>query len=300
MTDDLACWVALHSVPGLGPMAFRRLLNRFGTVRRVLDDGNDEALSEVLRLQPSVCEGILKARARLEWAERLVESLREKGVRVYRCTDPDYPVSLKDLTDAPPLLYVFGDLRPEDRRSVAMVGTTRPSRRGRDIARGIAMRLVRQGITVVSGFAQGIDDASHLSALAEGGRTILCLPFGIRRFRTRSDWPSVREMSGRAVILSEQPPETEWETQAALNRNRVIAALSRAIVIAETSPKGGTMNTFEHAVGLGRPIFCVKYREPPDSARGNAIAIGRGARPIERLGEVSEIVATVDAPTKVE
>ena len=293
MADSVAAWVALHSVPGMGPVTFGRLVRRFGTVERVLDQSNDEALAAELRLHPSLREGILRARARFEWAERTVAALAERGVRVARRGDEAYPQPLTELKDAPPLLYLFGDWRPEDLRAVGMVGSTHPSARGRDIARGLAMRLAGQGVTVVSGFAQGIDDASHLAALAEGGRSVLCLPFGIRRFRPRAGWPPTSALAERGAILSEQSPDSDWETQAALSRNRLIAALSRALIVVEAAPKGGTMNTFEHALGLGRPTFAVRFQEAPESARGNAIALGRGAAPLERLGDLDRVIEAV-------
>ena len=294
MSDSVASWVAVHSVPGMGHVTFRRLLSRFGTMERVLEHSDDGTLDDVLRLEPSLRQGVLRAKARMEWATRTLETLSEHAVRVVRSVDSDYPQALRDLPDGPPLLYQFGEWRAEDIRSVGIVGSTRPSGRGRDISRGLGMRLARAGITVVSGFALGVDDAAHLGALGEGGRTVICLPCGVRRFQPRAEWPSMRELSERAVVLSERPPDADWETHAALSRNRLIAALSRALIVAETSPKGGAMNTLEHAQRLGRCTFAVKFRNAPQSGRGNAIALAKGAQPLQSLGDVDRVAAALD------
>lgn len=293
MPDPLAAWVALHSVPGMGPVTFLRLLRRFGDVRRVIEEATEEDLAEVARLQPSVAEQVLRARSRLDWAERTLAALAERGVRVLRLSDAGYPEALKSIPSAPPLLYCLGELRPEDTAAAAIVGATRPSERGLAVARGIALRLARAGVTVVSGYAEGVDNAAHLGALEEGGRTVLCLPHGIRRLRLREGWPAPGDLAERGAVLSEQPPDCDWESQAALNRNRLIAALSRAVVVVETGPKGGTMNTFQHALEMRRPVFPIRYEDPAPSARGNAICIARGARPLLRLGDVEEIVEVV-------
>jgi DNA processing protein len=156
------------------------------------------------------------------------------------------------------------------------------------------MRPARAGVTVVSGFAEGIDDASHMGALDEGGRTVLCLPFGIHRFRSRAGWPALADLATRAVALTEQPPDADWESQAALTRNRLIAALSHALIVVETEIKGGAMTTFEHALRLGRRLFAVRFQDPPPSARGNSVALGRGAQPLERLADAQAVVEAVN------
>ena len=298
MADSLAAWIALHSVPDMGPVTFRRLLSRFGTVERVLEEAGTDSMADVCRLEPSMAEGIRRARARLDWAQRTLEAITQQGGGVVRSTDPDYPRSLNDLPNPPPLLYQFGQWAPRDTRAVAIVGTTKPSARARDIARGFAMRFARLGVTVVSGFAQGIDSAAHLAALEAGGRTVLCLPHGIRRLKPRPDWPPLRDLFNQAVALSEQPVDAEWETQAALSRNRIIVALGRAVLVIAARPKGGTMSAFGHAVELGRPAFAIRYEEPEESGRGNAICIGRGAQPLDRFRDIERVMAVLDSEAK--
>lgn len=292
MADRLKYWMALHSVPGLGPVTFRRILRRMGGVERALEE-DDAALAELGGLAPDAIEAVSRARNRLGWAQRALESLCRQGGGVSRPIDPDYPEMLKDLPNPPPLLYQIGQWRAEDRRAAAIVGATKPSARGEEIARGLAARLAKAGVTVVSGYARGVDSAAHLGALHAGGRTVLCLPHGIRQFEPRADWPPVADLLRQAAVLSEQPPDARWETQAALTRNRLIAALSRAVIVVESSPDGGAMNTFSHARALGRHVFAVRFEEPPDSAGGNALCLAHGAAPLERFRDVEGVVKAV-------
>ena len=292
MADRLTYWMALHSVPGLGPVTFRRILRRMGGVERALQV-DDATLADAGGLAPDAIKAVSRARNRLDWAQRALESLCRQGGGVSRPIDPDYPDVLKDLPNPPPLLYQLGQWSAEDCRAAAIVGATKPSSRGADIARGLAARLAEAGVTVVSGYARGVDSAAHLGALQAGGRTVLCLPHGIRSFGQRADWPPVNDLLRQAAILSEQPPDAPWETQAALTRNRLIAALSRAVIVVETSPKGGAMNTFSHACALGRKVFAVRFETPPDSAQGNAVCLARGAAPLERFRDVERVIEAV-------
>jgi DNA processing protein len=174
-----------------------------------------------------------------------------------------------------------------------MAGTTRPSDRGRAIAEQFGARFAAGGATVVSGYAHGIDAASHRGAFKGGGRSILCVPYGIRRFRSRPDFPALSEIAQRGGVVSECPPDQEWSAAAAVARDRIIAALGRALLVIETRPRGGTLHAVRAAEQLRRPVFALQYRTPPESARGNSILIARGAVPVSRFGEAGLILESL-------
>jgi DNA processing protein len=288
-SSELAHWVALHAVPGMGPVTFRRLLDRFGAPLEALAADAD-ALRGVKGMTAEVAEGMKAARRRLNWAGRMAESLAKKGVQIVRVGDAAYPASLLDLPNPPPLLYVFGEITEADRRSVSIVGTTKPSPKGRPITEEFASRFAAAGVTVVSGFAHGIDAAAHRGAFKGGGRSILCIPYGIRRFKPRADFPPLPELKNRGAIVTECPPEREWSASAAVARDRIIAALGRATFVIETRPKGGTLHTVKSAQLLRRPLFALKYSRAPESARGNSILIARGATEIRMFGDIGVII----------
>ncbi len=289
-TAEISYWALLHALPGMGPVTFRRLLDRFGSAAETVEKADRGALAEVRGMRRELADALLACRSRLDSAERTVAALQKKGVHLLRMTDPAYPPALHDLPDPPPLLYVLGQIGAQDRRAVSMVGTTKPSARGRPIAEEFGKRFAAAGVTVVSGYAHGIDAASHRGAFKGGGRSILCVPYGIRHFKSRADFPALAEIAQRGAVVSECPPDLEWSAAAAVARDRIIAALGRAVFVIETRPRGGTMHTVRAAEQLGRPLFVLKYRTPPESARGNSILIARGATDVSRFGEIGKIL----------
>jgi DNA processing protein len=288
-TAEISYWALLHALPGMGPVTFRRLLDRFGSAAEVVEKADRDTLAEVRGMRGELADALLACRNRLDTAERMVAALQKKGVRLLRMTDSDYPAALLDLPDPPPLLYVLGDIGAQDRRAVSMVGTTKPSPRGRPIAEEFGKRFAAAGVTVVSGYAHGIDAASHRGAFKGGGRSILCIPYGIRHFKSRADFPALAEIAQRGAVVSECPPDLEWSASAAVARDRIIAALGRAVFVIETRPRGGTLHTVRAAEQLGRPLFVLKYRTPPESARGNSILIARGATDVSMFGEIGKV-----------
>ena len=293
--DELWYWIALHAVPGLGPVTFRRLVDRFGSARAVVEDARREDLGAIWGMTRPLAEALLRARSQLGWAERTAATLQARGVRILRMGMPGYPAALLELANAPPLLYMVGEIARQDLAAVSMVGTTKPSDKGRHIAEQFAAKFAAAGVTVVSGYAHGVDAASHRGAFNGGGRSILCVPYGIAHYRPRADFPPLAEIASRGAIVSECPPEQEWSSAAAVARDRIIAALGRAVFVIETRPRGGTMHTVKAAQQLGRPVFALKYQRAPDAARGNSILIARGATAVATFGEIDRILARVGA-----
>ena len=276
----------------MGPVTLGRLIERFGSARGVVEDSDAGSLDEVRGMTRAMAEKVLRAGRVLDRAERTADALRRRGVHIVRITDADYPAALLDLAVPPPLLTLFGEVTSCE-PAVSMVGTTKPSQRGRKIAEEFAARFARAGVTVVSGYAHGIDAASHRGAFNAGGRSILCVPYGIMHFRSRPDFPPLPEIASRGAVVSECPPEREWSAAAAISRNRIIAALGKATFVIEARTRGGTMHTVKAAEQLGRPVFALKYGRPHDSARGNSIIIARGASEVNTFGEVKKILTSV-------
>ncbi|HHT9132066.1 MAG TPA: DNA-processing protein DprA [Candidatus Tripitaka californicus] len=316
--DDPLYWIALHGVEGVGPATFRLILDRFPGPKAAMEAPRRELIS-VRGLSDSVIRGIVQGRGRLEDTKRLLKILNKNGISVIIRGEEDYPAPLKEMKNSPVVLYARGrylipnsecgmrsaefknsqfripnSARPQvDERAVAIVGTTRPTEKGLWIARESARRLVEMGYTIVSGYARGIDTAAHLGALEAGGRTILALPTGILRFLWRGEFKPYIKSTDAYLILSDSFPTEGWHVGAAMSRNRLIACLSRAVLVVETEVGGGAIYTAEFARGLGRKIFTLRYRNTPPTARGNQLLLERGAIPLTNFKELEECVTNL-------
>jgi DNA processing protein len=288
--DELALWIALQAVDGMGAASLTRLVRRFGSPEVALRAPPDE-LALVPRVARLVLEAVPLEAERMRAHRELAERTLDAGVLPILRTDSAYPSRLNALVNPPPLLYVRGRLPKDNMRTFAIVGTTAPSERGADVARAAARHLASAGWVIVSGHAKGVDALAHRGALAARRRTVLVLPTGILRFRPRPGYPEPKEFWRRAAVVSEWHPEAGWRTPAALARNRVIAALGDALLVVEAREHGGTMNTLKHALALGRRPFVARYRRPALSAAGNAAAEGLGAAPVRSLRHLDSLLS---------
>ncbi len=117
---------------------------------------------------------------------------------------------------------------------------------------------------------------------------------GISRFESHAGFPPAHVLARHGAIVSEQPPDVFWTVEGALARNRITAALSRALLVVETKEEGGTMHTFNIARKEGKRVFVVTYRHPPPSAKGNKIAIERGGTPIGNFSDIHLVLRALE------
>lgn len=297
--DRLVYWVALQSVSGIGPVTYRRLLERFGDPQTVLLDIPKRDLNALPWLGHKVVKDISAAKERLLDIANIVNKLTYNNIRIVTLADEDYPPKIRVLKKGPVVLYIRGKYPVRNRRAVAIVGSTRPSDRGRRIALDAAKRLARKGITVVSGYARGVDTAAHLGAMgtmetteAGGpGQTIMVIPTGLDHFVWKKALRPYAHNDRRYSIISESFPNQKWSVGAALSRNRLIAGLSDAVFVVETDVDGGAAHTFSHAKKLDRLTFVLRYRNPPPSAAGNESLLSQGAIPITSYKDLDKIAA---------
>lgn len=178
---------------------------------------------------------------------------------VCRCST-DFPASVLELSDPPYVLYVRGDLAVLDRcpdLAIAMVGTRRPTRVGREASRTIAAGIAQTGGVVVSGMALGIDGAAHDGALSVRGKTIAVLAGGVDRPSPPSHAALYEQIVDGGVVVSELPPGTQPSRWSFPARNRIIAALSSAVIVVEAPQKSGALITVDHAQDLGVDVYAV-------------------------------------------
>lgn len=194
-----------------------------------------------------------------------------------------YPAAMA-LGRKAPVLSAMGNIALLGTPGIGFCGSRKASEKGIAVAADCAEQAVDAGFTVISGNAAGVDTAAHRAALASGGATILVLPEGISQFRIRKDLRDVWDWS-RTLVLSQFAPDAIWQAYRAMERNEVIIALSRALVVIEAGSTGGTLAAGTRALELGRPVFVADYENIEAVAPGNAELLGRGARPLRRSRE---------------
>ncbi|MFN2590920.1 MAG: DNA-processing protein DprA [Actinomycetota bacterium] len=241
---------ALLVLLGLAALTPRRLLE-LAVERR-----SATACLEAVVAGDAGSDGDRKAAAKAD-PTALAERVRASRARLIAVGDDEYPSALLDLFDPPAGLFVVGASLADGRERVAIVGARACSPTGRDTARGMATALSRAGVCVVSGAARGIDRAAHEGALSGSGGTIAVLGSGIDHPYPRHHRALLAEVAANGTVVSEYPPGIPAEPFRFPARNRIVAALSRAVVVVEGAAGSGSMITADHALEIGREVFAV-------------------------------------------
>jgi len=217
-------------------------------------------------------------------ASRIEASVRACGARYVLPGEPGYDPLLLRLAEPPPGIFLRGRPLAPGTDRVAVVGTRRPSPAGREIAGDVARHLGLSGVQVISGGAMGIDAVAHRVALDVGARSVAVLGCGIDRAYPRTNRELLARIAATGTLVSEYPPGVPAEPHRFPARNRLIAALSRAVVIVEGAERSGTRLTANHALDLGIDIFAVPGSPASPLARTPLELLRDGARLI-RGGE---------------
>lgn len=231
---------------------------------------------------------------------RLLERAEKLGAWIITYQDPAYPANLLPFDDAPPLLFVRGRLRPDDRFAVAIVGSRRATIYGRTLAEKFAKSFAERGLAVVSGGAAGIDTAAHRGALLAGGTTIAILGCGVDVTYPSENRGLFEEIaSGGGAVLSEFPMGTTPEPWRFPTRNRIIAGMARATVLIETPEGSGALITARNAAEYGREVWAVPGPIEGGRSRGCHRLIQDGANLADSPEDVLQALGiAIDTPAE--
>ena len=208
------------------------------------------------------------------------------GHRLIKKTSAEYPVGLGDLED-PPSLFVEGKLG--EMPGVAVVGTRRCTREAIDLAEAFGVAIARSGWTTVSGLARGIDAAAHRGCLRDGGHAVAVLGSGIDVCYPEENRPILDEILAEGgAVVSEYPPGTPPDRWRFPARNRIIAAMSSAVVVVEAAKTGGALITARLAAEIGRPVFVVPGDVDRPASEGCNLLIRDGANPVLGAADLIE------------
>lgn len=267
-SDRLSYMCALSRVFAYKCSVGRRLLDSFGDVRSLFEAGRD-GLSARLSGGREYIDRLLDPQL-LEWAQREVEWAAGYGIALLPIGDPRYPRRLAECGDAPLVLYCKGDADLNASRVLAVVGTRKASWYGREGCRRIVERLSDLEIKplIVSGMALGIDGAAHEAALSSGLQTVGVLPCGLDEIYPRQHRELACRILGEGALVTDFPRRTSPVAFTFLRRNRIIAGMSDAVLLAESYRKGGGLITASLAASYNREVYAVPGRPTDASFEG--------------------------------
>lgn len=254
MNDERRAWLGLSRVTGIGPSRFRRLLDTFGSAAEAWSASVPEL--RAAGLDERTAQSVAHLRSRHDF-DAEVASMESLGISALCLDDAGYPRSLRQLDDAPPVLFVRGTLLPADEWAIAIVGTRHPTAYGREVTRAFAAAFAQARVTVVSGLAQGIDSLAHDGALEAGGRTLAIQACGLDLVYPATNAGLARRILESGAILSEYPIGTRPHPSHFPVRNRLIAGLTLGTLVVEGTARSGALITARQALDQNRDVFAV-------------------------------------------
>ena len=300
--EELAAWLRLTLIPGIGGESQRKLLAAFGL---------PEAIFAAGRL---ATRSVIGDRANLlfdfdpsEEVDRNIAWASQPGQSILTLADNAYPQSLLEIADPPNVLYVRGNAALLQTRGLAMVGSRNATPQGLQTAENFAKTLAGRGLCIISGLALGIDAAAHRGALAAGGETIAVIGTGADRIYPARNKELALAIVEQGAIVSEFPLGTPAIAANFPRRNRIISGLSRGVLVVEAAPESGSLITARLAGEQGREVFAIPGSIHSPVARGCHKLIKQGAKLVEtaqdvleELGDINQQVVTSESSTSSE
>ncbi|MDR3568420.1 MAG: DNA-processing protein DprA [Syntrophobacteraceae bacterium] len=279
-------WLSLKLVPGLGNKSILRLLQLFGSPENVVAADLKDLLEAGTRRDEPL--RMLAQKRFVRDPEKEWQYLRSKNFHLLCQGDEDYPANLAEISDPPAVLFVSGPLLARDLVSIAVVGSRYASPSGILFAERLSSDLASCGVTIVSGFALGIDSAAHRGALRVKGRTVAVLGSGLD-----VNYPSInadlrREIGQDGALVTESilgAPPLSGNFPA---RNRIISGLSLGVVVVEAAERSGSLITARLALEQGREVFAVPGVARSARSKGAHRLIRQGAKLVESAEDVLE------------
>jgi DNA processing protein len=288
---DIRYWIALSMVSDIGPMRAKKLLAAFGTPEKIFDARVDDLL-EIENIGRNRANSIRQFSS-WEDVEKRAKLVEQKGMTVVSLESPVYPEMLREIDDAPLVLYMKGSLIPQDRYAIAVVGSRKLTDYGASVANRIAEDLACMGFTIVSGMARGVDSLSHNAALRAGGRTIAVLGSGVDVPYPPENKTLMEKIAGSGCVMSEFSPGTPPDKENFPKRNRIISGLSFGVLIVEATSDSGALITARYATDQGREVFAVPGNITSANSEGTNELIRKGARLIRHANDIVEELAPV-------
>ena len=274
-SDKIISALRLINTPKVGAKTFYRLVDEYGSIEKAVAVLEKESKHKPWTRQRAIDE---------------ISEVKRLNAQIILYTDSNYPQMLRDLSDAPPLLYVKGNLNALDyEKSLAIVGSRAASINGRKTASKIAYDLTEGGVCIISGMARGIDTAAHKGAMFaknKSGPTIAVLGTGIDVVYPAENKEVYEQICQNGCILSEVPLGAPASTQQFPRRNRIVTALSDGVLVVEAGLKSGSLITANIAIDMQKMLFAVPGTPGESRTQGSNLLIKEGATLVENADDI--------------
>lgn len=285
MHNDLEYWVWLSSIPGIGAIKSKKLLEYFEEPYNIFTAKEKDFATLSFLSHGDVCNLINKENK--EKLKRNIENINANDIKIITINDENYPEYLKNIYDPPIILYMKGCIS-RDEKYLAVVGSRKATSYGLSMAELVSRELSKCGITVVSGMARGIDTFAHKGALSDGGKTIAVLGCGLDIVYPYENKKLMDSIIENGACLSEFIPGTQPVAGNFPARNRIISGMSMGVIVIEAGEKSGSLITANFALEQGREVFALPGNVNSVKSTGTNKLIKEGAKMVTSLEDILE------------
>ncbi|MCD4780495.1 MAG: DNA-processing protein DprA [Candidatus Omnitrophica bacterium] len=268
--------IIMNAVPGLGNRRIRKIRDVLGSLRRLFTLRQSE-LKGLTRLSDQLVENIIRF-PKEKFLQKEYQALKKLHAEIITENDSIYPEILKQIPDAPIVLYIRGRMPDCFGNAIAIVGSRKASCYGRIQAEKIATRLVESGVMIISGMARGIDTAAHRGALKASGTTVAVLGSGLANIYPPENAGLADEIANHGAVITEFAIQTLPKPFNFPRRNRIVSGLSAGVLVVEAAAKSGALITADYALEQGRDVYAVPGMIDQPQSKGVNNLIKQGAR----------------------
>lgn len=284
--EDIKYWIWLSRIENLTPKKLLDLLNIFKEPKLIFNRTKEELTSSGINQKDA--EEISKEKYKNN-LDKYLEYMHKNKIQTITINDKDYPQNLKQIYDAPIVLYLKGNRKVLKEEFIAMVGCRLCTSYGKSVAKKIAYDLSLNNINIISGLARGIDKYSHIGCLAAKGKTIGVLGCGLDRIYPEENKKLAEEIiNNNGAIISEYVIGTKPLAKNFPRRNRIISGISNGVVVVEAKEKSGTLITVDFALEQGKELYVVPGNINSPNSYGTNELIKQGAKVLTKVEDILE------------
>jgi len=289
MLNKIRAWIKLTSLNGISSARAIRIVKALGDPQLWIDD-SDSPLAEFTFVSDNMLESLQMITDPPDWS-KIAGLIEQHELKFITFFDEEYPFILKNIPDPPAWLFYLGNLQESDfNRSLAVVGTRKPSSYAMTQCKKITGELAQQQMVIVSGMAYGIDAIAHRAALENGSRTIAVMGTGIEQIYPPRHRELADEIRQNGALISEYLPGSVANVWNFPNRNRIISGLSQATWVVEGGMKSGSLITARYAQNHNRPVFALPADINRETSAGSNHLIREGAFPVLQSSDILEVM----------